>query len=191
MPLQPQVVVTPFDKCGIDFVGPMKPSSHRKSCILVCNDYATKWVQTQAMKHAIDHKVAYFLQECIFTRFGVPQEIVTDQVAQFTSNLIVELMKKYMIHHGTSSPYHPKANSQVEITNKEIETILTKIVSIYKWDCVTQIPEAIQAYQTTQKSTTRFTPFELLYGKFSSMPIEFEHKTLKTTLELDVYLSKA
>ena len=61
------------------------------------------------MTHARDQEVAYFLYECI-TRFGVPKEIFTDQGAQFTSNLIAELMKKHMIHHGTSSPYHPQAN---------------------------------------------------------------------------------
>ena len=111
------------------------------------------------MTHAKDHKVANFLYECIFTRYKVPKEIVTNQGAQFTSNLIVELMKKYMINHGTSSPYHPQANGQVEITNKEIQSIFTKIVAIHKRDWVTQLPEAIWAYRTTWKRTTRFTPF--------------------------------
>ena len=109
MPLQPQVVVTPFDKWEIDFFGPIEPSSHGKSYIVACTDYATKWVEEQAMTHARDHKVVYFLYEFIFNRFGVPREIFTYQGAQFTSNLIVELMKKYIIHHGTSSPYHPQA----------------------------------------------------------------------------------
>lgn len=180
-----------FDNWGIDFFDPIEPSSHGKSYILVCTNYATKWIEAQAMTHAKDHKVTDFLYECIFTRFGVPREIVRDQGAQFTSNLIVELMKKYMIHHGTSSSYHSQANGQVEITNREIEEFLNKIVSIHKWDWVTWLLEAIWAYQTRWKSTTRFTPFELLYGKFASMPIKFDHKTLKTTLELDVDLSKA
>ena len=126
MPLQPQVVVTPFDKWGIDFVSPIKPSSHVKSYILVCIDYATKWVETKAMKHARDHKVVDFLYECIFTWYGVPREMVIDQGAQFTSNINIGLIKKYMIHHDTSSPYHPQANGQVEITNKEIESISPK-----------------------------------------------------------------
>ena len=45
------------------------------------------------MKHARDEKVVEFLYEDIFTRYGVPKELVTDQGAQFTSNLISELMK--------------------------------------------------------------------------------------------------
>ena len=76
MPLQPQVVVTPFDKWEIDIVGPIEPSSHGISYILVCTNYATKWIEAQAMTHARDHKVANFLYESIFTRFRVPREIV-------------------------------------------------------------------------------------------------------------------
>ena len=41
------------------------------------------------------------------------------------------------------------------------------------------------------KSTTGFTPFELLYGKIVVMPIEFKHKTLQTTLELGITLPAA
>ena len=100
----------PFDKWAIDFVGPIKPSSHGKSYILVCIDYATKWVKAKAMRHAMDHKVVEFLYECIFIRFGVPYEIVINQGDQFTSNIILELMHKYMVCHGKSSPYQPQAN---------------------------------------------------------------------------------
>lgn len=52
MPLFPQVVETPFDKWGLDFVGPITPSSNENSYILVCTDYVTKWVEVRAMKHA-------------------------------------------------------------------------------------------------------------------------------------------
>ena len=43
MPLQPQIVVAPFDKWGINFLGPIEPPSARKSYILVCTNYVTKW----------------------------------------------------------------------------------------------------------------------------------------------------
>ena len=43
------------------------------------------------MKHAHDEKVVEFLYEEIFTCYGVPKELVIDQGAQFTSNMISEL----------------------------------------------------------------------------------------------------
>ena len=93
MPLNPQGVLTPFEKWGMDIIGPIDLASNGKSYILVCTDYLTKWVEVKAMKHAHDEKVAEFLYEEIFTRYGVLKELVTDQGTQFTSNLILELMK--------------------------------------------------------------------------------------------------
>ena len=126
MPFNPQVVLTPFDKWGMDFIGPIDPPSNGKSYILVCTDYLTKWVELKAMNHAHDEKFVEFLYEEIFTHYGVPKELVTDQGAQFTSNLISELMKQYNIRHQKSSPYHPQANGQAEVTNRELKTFLKK-----------------------------------------------------------------
>jgi len=184
-------VITPFDKWGLDFVGPIDPPSNGKSYILVCTDYVIKWVEVKAMKHARDSKVAEFLYEEIITRYGVPRELVTGQGAQFTSTLVATLVQEYNIRHKKSTPYHPQANGQVEVTNKEIEAILTKTVAVHKKDWANRLLEAVWAYRTTWKTTTGFTPFELLYGKIAMMPIEFEHKTLWTALDLGMDLSKA
>ena len=43
-------------------------------------------------------------------------------------------MKEYSIRHRKSSPYHPQANGQAEVTNREIAAILTKIVQLHKKD---------------------------------------------------------
>ena len=91
MSLNPQMVLTPFDKWGMDFIGPIDPPSNGKSYILVYTDYLTKWVEVKTMKHAHDEKVVEFLYEEIFTHYGVPKELVIDQGAQFTSNMISEL----------------------------------------------------------------------------------------------------
>ena len=191
MPLTPQITVTPFDKWGMDFIGPIDPLSNGKSYILVCTDYLTKWVEVRAMNNARDEKVAKFLYEQIFKWYGVPRELVTDQGAQFTSNLIITVMKEYSIRHRKSSPYHPQANGQAEVTNREIDAILTKIVQLHKKDWSSRLNEAAWAYRTTQKTTTGFTPFQLVYGKTIVMPIDFEHKTLRTTLELNLSLPAA
>ncbi|XP_057856919.1 uncharacterized protein LOC131066224 [Cryptomeria japonica] len=191
MPLHPQVIVTPFDKWGLDFVRPIDPSSNGRSYILVCTDYVTKWVEIKAFKHVRDNKVAKFLYEEIFTRYGAPIEIVTDQGAQFTSTLITALVNKYNIRHRKSTPYHPQANGQAEITNRDLESILTKIVSLHRKDWSSRLFEVVWAYQTTWKTTIGFTPFEVVYGTKAMMHVEFEHKTLRIAIALDMILSAA
>lgn len=79
MPLQPQLAITPFDKWGLDFVGPISPTPKNKEYILVCTDFLTKWAEVKALQFARDGNVAKFLYEDIFIRYGVPREIVTGQ----------------------------------------------------------------------------------------------------------------
>ena len=93
-------------------------------------------------------------------------------------------MKEYTIRHVKSSTYHPQTNGKVEVTNREMESILTKNLALHRQDWATHLPKPLQAYKTTWNLTTCFTPFELVYDKSIIMPIEFKYKTLKTTLEL-------
>ena len=108
--LQPEVMTEIFEKWVLDFVGPISPMSHKKKYILVCIDYVTKWVEAKALFRATEKSVVEFIYEEMFTRFGVPREIVRDQGTQFTSKLMQELTTKYGIRHCKSSPYHPQAN---------------------------------------------------------------------------------
>lgn len=121
-------MIEPFEKWALDFVGPISPMFHRKNYILVCTEYVTKWVEGKALFRATENSVVKFIYEDIFTRFGVPREIVTDQGTQFTSKLMKELTEKNGIKHCKSSPYHLQDNGQVESTNKVLEAILTNTV---------------------------------------------------------------
>jgi transposase InsO family protein len=131
MPLQAQVMIEPFEKWALDFVGPISPMSRRNNYILVCTDYVTKWVEAKALFRATEKFVVEFIYEDIFTLFGVPHEIFTNQGTQFTSKLMKELTEKYGIKHCKYSPYHPQANGQVECSNKVLEAILTKTVQLH------------------------------------------------------------
>jgi transposase InsO family protein len=67
----------------------------------------TKWVEEKALPAASEQLVVDFLFNDIFTRFGVPREIVTDKGTQFTSHLVNAVTEQYQIKHKKSTPYHP------------------------------------------------------------------------------------
>eukprot|EP00253_Pinus_taeda_P001485 PITA_01485 len=99
-------------------------------------------IETKAIKEATEEKVAEFLRENIFYKFGYLRELVTDQGSQFTSNLIEDLLTHHKIKRMTSTPYHPKANGKVEVTNEALEGILSKVVSSSRKDWADRLVEA-------------------------------------------------
>lgn len=103
------------------------------------------------------------------------EKLLLDQGPKFTSILITTLVNKYNIEHRKSTPYHPQANGQVEVTNREMKAILTKTIALHRKDWSSRLVEAIWAYKTTWKTTIGFNPFEMVYGKLIMMPIEFEN----------------
>jgi hypothetical protein len=90
-----------------------------------------------------------------------------------------------------TTPYHPQANGQVESTNKVIEAILTKTMKENWKDWSQRLPEALWAYRTTWRNTTGFSPYQLVYGKIVVFPVEFEIKTLRTALAVNLDLTDA
>ena len=131
IPLHSQVMIEPFKKWALDFVGPISPMSRKKNYIFVCTDYDTKWVEEKSLFRATKKSNVEFIYEDIFTFLIVPRKIVTDQGTQFTSKLMKELTKKYGIKHCKYSPYHPEVSGQVESTNKVMEAILTNIGCVF------------------------------------------------------------
>lgn len=91
-------------------------------------DYVSKWVEAVASK-TNDHKVVVrFLQNNIFTRFGYPRAIISDEGTHFLNKHFATLVKKYSIMHKVATPYHPQTSGQVEVSNREIKWILEKTV---------------------------------------------------------------
>jgi transposase InsO family protein len=191
MPLQSQVVIEAFEKWALDFVWPINPTSKKKKYRLVCTDYVTKWVEAKALPAASEQSVVDFLFNDIFTRFGVPQEIVTDHGTQFTSHLVKAITEQYQIKRRKSTPYHPQANGQVESTNKFIESILTKTVQLHHKDWSDRLLEALWAYRITWRNTTGHTAYELVYGKQVLLPIEFHIKTFRIEVQVGMNLDEA
>ena len=77
-----------------------------------------------------DHRVVLkFLKANIFSRFGVPKAIISDGGSHFYNKPFENLMAKYGVKHRVATLYHPQTSGQVELANREIKTILMKVVN--------------------------------------------------------------
>ena len=94
---------------GIDFMGPFPPS-YGKIYILLVVDYVSKWVEAVATTTNDVQVVLKFLHKNIFTRFGTPRAIVSDEGTHFCNKLFNNLLTKYGVKHKVALAYHPQTN---------------------------------------------------------------------------------
>jgi hypothetical protein len=111
LPLQHVLPNFPFSKWGLDFIGPINPPSLvGQVFILTATDYFTKWVEVVPLKHSTDDQVIYLLENNIFSRFGLPLEIITDNGTTFISAKLTQFLAKLGVKHFISSSYYPQGN---------------------------------------------------------------------------------
>ena len=190
MPLNPILVVELFDVWGIDFMGPFL-TSYGHSYKLLGVDYVSKWVEAIPCK-TNDHRVVLkFLKANIFSRFGVPKAIISDGGSHFCNKSFENLMAKYGVKHKLATPYHPQTSGQVELANREIKTILMKLVNSNNKDWSLKFLDSLWACRTSFKTILGISPYHLVYGKACHLPMEIEYKAWWAIKKLNMDLSRA
>ncbi|XP_043981200.1 uncharacterized protein LOC122835850 [Gambusia affinis] len=163
-PLQPLPLIdTPFERLGMDIVGPLERSKSGYRYMLVITDYATKYPEVFPLKTIKARAVAFSLVQH-FSRVGIPCEIVTDQGTNFMSTLLKQVYQLLGIKGVRTTPYHPQTDGLTERFNQTLKQMLRKFVDETGSDWDQWLPYLLFAYREVPQASTGFSPFELLYG---------------------------
>ncbi|VFR03421.1 unnamed protein product, partial [Cuscuta campestris] len=126
----------PFAWWGIDLVGILPRGTGNNTYLVVAIDYFTKWVEAAPVPTITAEQMTKFVSKQILCRFGVPQQIITDNGTQFEAGGFNEFLQSWGIKHSYAAVGYPQTNGQVENTNRTIMDGLKKKIM----ECKTRAP---------------------------------------------------
>ncbi|GFO50080.1 Pol polyprotein [Plakobranchus ocellatus] len=188
-----------YSDVAIDLVGPINPPSeagHR--FILTLVDYATRFAEAVPLRKIDTESVAEALVD-IYSRLGVPEEVLSDQGTQFISDCMKEVCRLLGIKQKTTTPYHPMCNGLVERFNAILKTCLRRLCNEQPRQRHRYINPLLFAYREVPQESTHFAPFELLYGRNVRGPMhilrelwtkEIEEPDVKSSYEYVGYIAR-
>ena len=107
----------PFSTWGIDIMGPLPRGKKQVKFLVVVIDYFTKWVEAKPLAVITEAKIQHFVWKNLVCRFGIPRIVISDNGQQFDNRKFRDFCKELGIKNHYSSPSHPQANGQIEVTN--------------------------------------------------------------------------
>jgi len=89
-------------------------------------NYATSYPEAVALSGISIEEVAEALCS-IYSRVGVPKQVVHDQGSQFMSEVMAEVSRLLSVQNLVSTQYHPQCNGLVERYNGTLKNMLKKV----------------------------------------------------------------
>ncbi|XP_076862347.1 TGF-beta receptor type-2 isoform X2 [Brachyhypopomus gauderio] len=144
----------PWRRIHIDFAGPFEDRM-----FLVVVDAHSKWPDVAIMRSTTTGKTIEQLEE-MFSRYGIPEQLVSDNGPQFVAEEMEAFLKMNGIQHIKSAPYHPSTNGLAE---RFVQTLKHSLkASVNQGSLHHRLHSFLLTYRNTPHSTTKASPAELL-----------------------------
>ena len=150
--------------------------------VLVLTDHFTKLAHAFPCTNQQAKQVAKKLWVNVFCVFGFPGRIHTDQVANFESELMAELLRLSGVAKSHTTAYHPMGNGGTERFNRTLGNMLRSLPLREKAKWPQQIQTLTFAYNATVHETTWYAPFHLMFGRVPRLPYEADYGSYVTSL---------
>ena len=108
----------------------------------------------------------------MFSRVGIPDEMLTDCGSQFTAEVIKEVSRLLSLQQLTTTPYHPMCNALVERFHATMKQMLRRKCAERPKDWDEYLPALLFAIREVPQKSLGFSPFKLLYGRSVRGPME-------------------
>ena len=160
-------------------MGPFPTTVRQLKFLVVGIDYFTKWVEAEALATITEKNIRSFVWRNIICRYEIPRVLVSGNGKQFDKSAFRDFCSELGIKNHYSSPAHPQANRQVEVTNRSLLKIIKTQLEGVKGIWSDELPSVLWAYRTIAKTPTRETPFRLAYRSDAIIPTEVGLKSYR------------
>ena len=163
----------PYEWVSFDLITGL-PFSGGFDAIFVAVDCLSKHAQFVPCAGKINtmQMAKLFLNTVVF-RFGLPEHIIADRDARWTSSFWKSLAGYLNLHMALSSSHHPQHDGQTERTNQTLEIMLRAYVKGNRKDWSDWLPFLQHSYNSSVHSATGKSPYFLLYGYEPRGPLDF------------------
>lgn len=160
----------PFEKIFLDICGPLPISDNNNRYILTMQDDLSKYSLALPMENAEANTVAKIFVTELICRHGTPQSILTDQGSNFLSSIFKNVCKLLKIKQLQTTAYRPQTNGALERSHRTLGEVLRNYTDQDQRNWDLWLPYAMFVYNSTPHSTTKMTPFKILYGYEPTLP---------------------
>ena len=172
-----------FDRIGVDLVFGLPETDEGYKGILIITEFLTKFPYAVAIKTKSAEEIASQLWN-YFSIFGPTKIMLSDQGKEFMNSVVDKLLSNIGTEHTVTSPYHPQCNGMAEKLNSTLISTIRKHtdsdpLNWHKW-----LPYCLLAYRSRVHSSTKFTPFELMFGRPMNLFIDSRNQGSTDNIEL-------
>lgn len=160
----------PLQLVCMDYLS-LEPDSRDTRNILVITDHFTKFAVAVPTKDQKARTVARALWENFLVHYGFPSRLHSDQGRDFESHTIKELCSLIGADKVRTTPYHPQGNP-VERFNRTLLSMLGTLEEKDKQRWRDFVKPLVHAYNCTRNDTTGYSPYELMFGRQPTLPVD-------------------
>ena len=174
----------PMHTIAIDYVGPLPSSGPSKfKYIMVIVDQFSRYTICTPVKNKSAESAARVLIEQVYTKFGFPDHVLSDNDPAFVSQLMRCIFNWCDIQHITTSIYHPQANGFVERFNAELKNIISMYCNerTNNWHLFVHFVPL--CYNSMIHSITGYTPSKVFLGWEIKLPSDLFYGELRAYKE--------
>jgi len=161
----------PWEIVSMDFITGLPRTQKEFDAIFVVVDKLSKMAHfIPTTKEVTAEGSAKLFFDNIFRLHGMPKKIISDRDPRFTSKFWKTLMEIINVELNMSTTDHPETDGQTERVNRTLGQMLRAYTSSNQQHWDDALAAAEFAYNNAIQSSTKMSPFKMIYGRDPVIP---------------------